>query len=220
MAESLTPGAQRKATPPFIFRITNFHCFYRKIKFSKQVKSFFLTQRQTRACHLIIAFFSPSLQRKQVMSLFSDATLINADGSSASTPTITTGILFSSSWCPDCVPFVARLGEMYECLNEEEKKIEVVFVSSDRDASSMAAYIKAKHPDWLDVAYDDPIRNGLKRKFGCCAGSEAAALNVNPRKYGIPALVIAKPDGSIIKENGVPEVESFRGGDELPSAWQ
>ena len=170
--------------------------------------------------HYCILSKFPSLQRKQVMSLFSDATLINADGSSASTPTITTGILFSSSWCPDCVPFVARLGEMYECLNEEEKKIEVVFVSSDRDASSMAAYMKAKHPDWLAVAYDDPIRNGLKRKFGCCAGSEAAALNVNPRKYGIPALVIVKPDGSIIKENGVPEVEGFQGGDELPSVWQ
>lgn len=154
------------------------------------------------------------------MSLFADATLINAaDGSPATAPAVTTGILFSSSWCPDCVPFVARLGEMYECLNEDGKQLEVVFVSSDRDASSMAAYMKAKHPNWLAVAYDGPTRNDWKRKFGCCAGSEAAVLNVNPRKYGIPALVIVKPDGSVIKENGVPEVESFQGGDELPSAW-
>ena len=155
------------------------------------------------------------------MSLFSDATLINAaDGSPATAPSVTTGVLFSSSWCPDCVPFVARLGELYECLNEEDKQFEVVFVSSDHDASSMAAYMKAKHPNWLGVAYDDPTRNNLKRKFGCCAGSEAAALNVNPRKSGIPALVIVKPDGSVIKESGVVEVEKFQGGDELPSAWQ
>ena len=155
------------------------------------------------------------------MSLFADVTLVNAaDGSPATAPTVTTGILFSSSWCPDCVPFVARLGEMYECLNEDGKQLEIVFVSSDRDASSMAAYMKAKHPNWLAVAYDDAARNDWKRKFGCCAGSEAAALNVRPRKYGIPALVIVKPDGSVIKENGVPEVESFQGGDELPSAWK
>ena len=109
---------------------------------------------------------------------------------------------------------------MYECLNEENKRFEVIFVSSDRNASSMAAYMKAKHPNWLAVAYDDAARNDWKRKFGCCAGSEAAALNVNPRKYGIPALVVVKPDGTVIKENGVPEVESFQGGDELPSSWQ
>ena len=156
------------------------------------------------------------------MSLFADATLINAaDGSPAAAPTVTTGILFSSSWCPDCVPFVARLGEMYECLNEDgkPKQLEIVYISSDINEGQARQYMKAKHPDWLAVAYDDAARNDWKRKFGCCAGSEAAALNVNPRKYGIPALVIVKPDGSVIKENGVPEVESFQGGDELPSAW-
>ncbi|GMH48755.1 hypothetical protein TrRE_jg8337 [Triparma retinervis] len=153
------------------------------------------------------------------MSLFDGVKLVTKDQSPASPPTVTTGLLFSSSWCPDCTPFVARLGAMYEEMNEEGKKFEVVFVSSDHDAGSMAAYMHAKHPGWLAVSYDDPSRDELKRKFGCCAGSEAASVGVNPRKYGIPALVIMKPDGTVIKESGVKEVEGFQGGDELPEAW-
>jgi len=108
---------------------------------------------------------------------------------------------------------------MYEELNEDEKKFEVVFISSDHDADSMASYMSKKHPGWLAISYDDPARQEFKRKFGCCAGSEAASVGVDPRKYGIPALVIMKPDGEVIKENGVAEVQGYQGGDELPKAW-
>ena len=152
-------------------------------------------------------------------SLFEGVNLVTKDQSPASPPTVTTALLFSSSWCPDCTPFVARLGAMYEEINEDEKKFEVVFVSSDRDAGSMATYMHAKHPGWLAVSYNDPNRDDFKRKFGCCAGSEAATVGVSPRKYGIPALVIMKPDGTVIKESGVKEVEGFQGGEELPESW-
>ena len=155
------------------------------------------------------------------MSFFSDVKLIHSsDGSPAAPPTVTTALLFSSSWCPDCTPFVARLGAMYEDINEDEQQFEVVFVSSDRDAALMGSYMASKHPGWLAVSYDDPARNEFKRKFGCCAGSEKAQVGVDPRKYGIPALVIIKPDGSVIRESGKAEVESYRGGNELPSAWK
>eukprot|EP00520_Triparma_pacifica_P002680 CAMPEP_0118646854 /NCGR_PEP_ID=MMETSP0785-20121206/8289_1 /TAXON_ID=91992 /ORGANISM="Bolidomonas pacifica, Strain CCMP 1866" /LENGTH=119 /DNA_ID=CAMNT_0006538897 /DNA_START=256 /DNA_END=616 /DNA_ORIENTATION=- len=101
---------------------------------------------------------------------------------------------------------------MYEEVNEDEKKFEVVFVSSDRSSDSMSSYMSSKHPSWLAVSYDDPKRDGFKRMFGCAAGSEASKVGVNPRKYGIPALVILGADGEVVKESGVKEVEEFQGG--------
>ena len=94
-----------------------------------------------------------------------------------------------------------------------------MYVSSDHDVASMRAYM-TKHPEWLAVDYSDPIRNELKRKFGCCAGSEQSAVGVAERKYGIPALVIVEPDGSVIKESGVADVESFKGGNDIPDSWR
>ena len=90
------------------------------------------------------------------MELFADANLVDKTGAPAKlavAPDVVTAIFFSSSWCPDCVPFVGTLAAMYEELNEDDKVLEVVFVSSDRDAASMAAYMSDKHSDWLAVAY-------------------------------------------------------------------
>ena len=54
---------------------------------------------------------------------FAGASLVNKTGDAATLevgPDTVVGVFFSSSWCPDCKPFVLTLAAMYEELNEDE----------------------------------------------------------------------------------------------------
>ena len=42
------------------------------------------------------------------------------------------GLYFSADWCPPCRGFTPRLAKEYERMKGEGKKIEIVFISSDR----------------------------------------------------------------------------------------
>jgi len=95
--------------------------------------------------------------------------------------------------------------------------LEVVFVSSDRSQKDMMSYM-AKHAHWHAVPFDSPLRNELKRKYGCCAGSEKATIGVSKRLSGIPALVVIKSDGTLVTRSGKNDVNCFEGG-RLPAAW-
>ena len=107
---------------------------------------------------------------------------------------------------------------MYEEVNEDEKVLEVVYVSSDRSSEQFASYLSSKHGDWLALAFDDPFKDELKRKYGVCAGAEQAAVGVEPRLAGIPTFIIIKSDGSQVKFDAADDVMSYRGGD-LPASW-
>ena len=47
------------------------------------------------------------------------------------------------------------------------------------------------------LAFDDPLRNELKRRFATCAGTEATALEVD-RRNGVPTLIIVPASASEI----------------------
>mmetsp|Transcript_1994 Transcript_1994/g.5542 ORF Transcript_1994/g.5542 Transcript_1994/m.5542 type:complete len:425 (-) Transcript_1994:168-1442(-) len=49
------------------------------------------------------------------------------------------GLYFSASWCGPCKKFTPTLSRWYKS-NNEGKKFDIVFVSSDEDAGSMASY--------------------------------------------------------------------------------
>eukprot|EP00562_Extubocellulus_spinifer_P013672 CAMPEP_0178565582 /NCGR_PEP_ID=MMETSP0697-20121206/14254_1 /TAXON_ID=265572 /ORGANISM="Extubocellulus spinifer, Strain CCMP396" /LENGTH=172 /DNA_ID=CAMNT_0020199229 /DNA_START=22 /DNA_END=543 /DNA_ORIENTATION=- len=166
--------------------------------------------------------------------LFANTDLTTRTGSSAKLSsrtkdgTTVIGIFFSSSWCPDCVPFVAKLATMYEEINndaedEEEvpssaKLLEIIFVSSDRDEASMMKYMKGKHEDWLAVPFEDvSLRSELKRKYGTCAGSERVAVGVTDRRRGIPTLIVVDSAGNEICD-GTDDVDDYAGG-ALPARW-
>ena len=115
----------------------------------------------------------------------------------------------SAHWCPDCHVFTPALAECYEAANEASKDFEVVFVSSDTDAAAQAAYMKELHGDWLRVPFDSPLRNALKKRYGCFAGKERPLWPEVERREGIPSLVVVGPTGSelVWTTDAIPAVE-------------
>ncbi|CDI78185.1 hypothetical protein, conserved [Eimeria acervulina] len=72
------------------------------------------------------------------------------------------------------------------------QKIEVVFVSADRDEASYNNHIK--HMPWLVVGFHDPLRTILLRHFRVEREYAVPGLGQGPRA-ALPALVVVGSDG-------------------------
>jgi len=96
------------------------------------------------------------------------------------------GVYFSAHWCPPCRGFTPVLGKKYKALKEAGKKVEIVFVSSDRDEAAFKEYY-GEMP-WLALPFSlRDKKNALSSKFGV---------------RGIPMLVILGADGEVITTEG------------------
>lgn len=64
------------------------------------------------------------------------------------------GLYFSAKWCPPCNAFKPTLIKFYENMKKKDaNKLELVFVSSDRDEESFKEY--AKVMPWLALPFTD-----------------------------------------------------------------
>jgi len=111
------------------------------------------------------------------------------------------GLYFSAHWCPPCRGFTPQLAEWYQAGLKE--KMEVIFVSSDRDQGSFEDY--RKEMPWLALPY-------AKRE-------EKQALSDAFGVSGIPSLVVIRPDGTTITTEGRGKVTKDPEGKELPDGW-
>jgi len=103
-------------------------------------------------------------------------------------------LYFSASWCPPCRRFTPKLVQVYEQLTTQDRSLEVVFVSRDRDEESFNAYF-AKMP-WLAVPFSDS--DCLQR------------LNKRYKVNGIPNLVILSGEtGEIYTKEGVKFISDY-----------
>jgi len=109
------------------------------------------------------------------------------------------GLYFSAHWCPPCRGFTPKLAEWYSA-DLKAKGLEVVFVSSDRDAASFKDY-HAEQP-WLALDY------------ACRKEKEQLSQLLGVR--GIPSFVIVDKDGSVITKDGRAEVSADPKGAEFP----
>ena len=130
-------------------------------------------------------------------------------------------LFFSAEWCPACTNFIPILKTLYEDGKENGQAIEVVYVSSDRDAAQKDRYMSNKHGDWLSVPYaDKAARDGLKMKYGCFAGAEAGSFKGIKRRAGIPSIVIISPKGAeLLHMDCDPPTEIMRKGDAILDEW-
>jgi len=102
------------------------------------------------------------------------------------------GIYFSAHWCPPCRGFTPVLAERYKGLKDAGKKVEIVFVSSDRDEAAFNDY-HAEMP-WLALPFADRARKQeLSSKYGVS---------------GIPTLVFVDANGELITDEGRGAVSS------------
>ena len=63
-------------------------------------------------------------------------------------------LFFSAGWCAPCEQFLQVLKDFYGEVNIEEKKIEVLYISSDKNKTEWEESY-AKMP-WLSYRYEDP----------------------------------------------------------------
>jgi len=111
------------------------------------------------------------------------------------------GIYFSAHWCPPCRGFTPKLAEFYK--DGLKDKMEIFFVSSDRDQASFDEYF-AEMP-WQALPYEKREEKTLL--------SDAFGVR------GIPAFVVLNNDGTLITTDGRSRIAQDPKGENLPLGW-
>lgn len=114
----------------------------------------------------------------------------------------TVALYFSASWCPPCRQFTPQLVKFYNS-NAAAKNLEIVFVSSDKDARSFQGYYSEM--PWLAIPFSDrPRKDALSAVF---------------KVSGIPALVVLDmAAGTVLTTKGVDVLRRDASGASFPSA--
>jgi len=116
------------------------------------------------------------------------------------------GIYFSAHWCPPCRGFTPELAKFYNAFRatEKGKNFEIVFVSSDRDASAFNEYFHEM--PWLALPYAERSTKGT--------------LSSKYKVEGIPTLVILDSAGKVVTTEGRGEIDDDPKGEHFPWAQQ
>lgn len=101
-------------------------------------------------------------------------------------------LFFSANWCRPCRAFTPQLVQLYNSLNKNGEKLEIVFVSSDRDENAYKDHFEMM--PWLAIPFNLDICKRLTRRF-----------NVNH----LPALIPLGLDGKCVEEDAVSLVEDY-----------
>lgn len=115
-----------------------------------------------------------------------DGTEVKVDSLAAGGSDAVVGLYFSAHWCPPCRGFTPVLAQLHKDLKAAGKSFEVVFLSSDKDDEAFKDYF-AEMP-WLAVPFAErSLKEDLSNLF---------------EVQGIPMLVLLKPDGTLLTNNG------------------
>ena len=94
-------------------------------------------------------------------------------------------LYFSASWCGPCQRFTPQLQQARTALLEAGKSFEVVFVSSDGDETSFAAYHR-KMP-WPAIPYhEEERREALAERLGATS---------------LPCLMLLDQEGEVLRRD-------------------
>jgi len=98
-------------------------------------------------------------------------------------------IYFSASWCPICQILTPKLIKFYEAINKNSKRVEIIFLSRDKDEDSFKNHYKEM--PWLAINFNDPERELLKAKYNVIS---------------IPTLIIIDDHGEVLSKDAVKDV--------------
>lgn len=110
-------------------------------------------------------------------------------------------LYFSAHWCPPCRGFTPKLAEWYNAGLKD--KMEIIFVSSDRDEASFKEYF-GEMP-WSCLPYENRDAKALLSKACNCEG--------------IPHLAVFNSDGSLVTEDGRAAVTKDPKAETFPEGW-
>jgi len=110
-------------------------------------------------------------------------------------------LYFSAHWCPPCRGFTPKLAEWYNAGLKD--KMEIIFVSSDRDEASFNSYF-AEMP-WQCLPFANRDAKALLSKACNCEG--------------IPHLAVFNADGSLVTEDGRAAVSKDPKAETFPEGW-
>lgn len=99
------------------------------------------------------------------------------------------GFYFSAHWCGPCRNFTPKLADVYQSINADRKRWEIIFLSSDNNQSSFDDYRKTM--PWVSLNVFDGDNAALKDKLSAKYGVR-----------GIPTLVMLTPQGELITTKG------------------
>jgi nucleoredoxin len=94
-------------------------------------------------------------------------------------------LYFSAHWCPPCRKFTPELVKFYN-ENGGGDKFEILFVSSDKTAEDMMAYMSGDKMPWLGLRWGSSKTQAIKGKY---AGR------------GIPCLVMIGEDDKVLSHS-------------------
>jgi nucleoredoxin len=89
-------------------------------------------------------------------------------------------LYFSAHWCPPCRNFTPVLASFYNEVNDPDKRLEIVFVSSDKEQDSFNEYTGTM--PWVSIPYGDSRNQSLKTQF---------------KVSGIPLLIVLNKNGTL-----------------------
>lgn len=95
-------------------------------------------------------------------------------------------LYFSAGWCGPCRKFTPDLVAYYNRIAATHPEFEIVFVSNDRSASAMAAYMRDMKMPWPAVKFEKIAAHEDLQQF---AGS------------GIPCLVLLDAQGKVVSHS-------------------
>lgn len=110
-------------------------------------------------------------------------------------------LYFSAKWCAPCVVFTQTLIDFYNEINMEEKLLEIIYVTKDKNKEDFEEFFKEM--PWLAFSFGDPKIKKL-----------TDAHDVK----GIPMLLVLKKNGEIASSNGKKDITED--GYEAFQKWQ
>uniref|UniRef100_A0A0G4FV49 Thioredoxin domain-containing protein n=1 Tax=Chromera velia CCMP2878 TaxID=1169474 RepID=A0A0G4FV49_9ALVE len=135
--------------------------------------------------------------RSKASFLFPEGALRDGSGTvvpSSSLRGKSVGLYFSDSMCPMCTAFDPVMRKFRE---DNQGKVELVFVSSDRNEAMFEAHSQ-QLPGFLAVRYEDPLRESLKERYRVWCGWESSKFG-RDRRSGVPGIVVVREDGEEIR---------------------
>jgi thiol-disulfide isomerase/thioredoxin len=114
------------------------------------------------------------------------------------------GLLFATSWCPDCWPVVPRIKGLVKAF-DGTADLSIVYISSDDTAEQMASYKPAVLAEIPFANVEE--RSDLKRLTKTCARKEMTAVGMTSREHGTPTLILLNAEtGATLTADGVKDV--------------